>query len=276
MMEGDYMEMLRNETSDDTTLPLSRYGGKKWAQLKDTDGVKNVSDAKEGDRRRLLDHFGYLNDQGTSHFSIVDQDGNAVAMTTSVNTYFGCGVVSKSTGVILGNTMADFANPGGHSFFGLHPSEANFVKPGKKPLSSMSPTLVFQKTSSTMNTPDVLDELVLVIGASGGPKIITSVLQVLLRVIMIGRPLYDAVVHPRLHDQLIYNGGAVTAAEKAPLLQGPVIDLSQRTRDALLRRNHTLLDVDYMGAVQAVAIDAETGLLTAASDVRKGGTPAGY
>lgn len=108
LVQGSYMEELRRATLDNTTLPLSRYGGAKWAQLNDTDGNAEAKDAKEGDRRRqrgrergrrrLWREFGYLEDHGTSHFSIVDKDGNAVAMTTSVNTYFGSGIVSESTG----------------------------------------------------------------------------------------------------------------------------------------------------------------------------------
>lgn len=103
LVEGNYMEELRKATMDNTTLPLSHYGGSAWAQLNDTDGDADAADAKEGDRRhlrrrRLWREFGYLEDHGTSHFSIVDLHGNAVAMTTSVNMYFGSGIVSESTG----------------------------------------------------------------------------------------------------------------------------------------------------------------------------------
>jgi len=142
LVENDYMEELRTMLhQENSTLPLSKYGGSKWAQLHDTDGAKDASDAHEGDRRgRLLNgqRFGYLNDHGTSHFSIVDEDGNAVAVTTSVNTYFGSSFISPSTGVLLSSTMADFGNPGKPDPFGLKPSEANFIQPGKIPLSSMS------------------------------------------------------------------------------------------------------------------------------------------
>lgn len=105
MVEGTYISDLRKATRDNTTLPLSKYGGTKWAQLNDTDGGADAEDAKEGDRRkrrrRLWREFGYLEDHGTSHFSVVDADGNAVAMTTSVNMYFGSGIVSESTGVSI-------------------------------------------------------------------------------------------------------------------------------------------------------------------------------
>ena len=119
MVSGPYMEELRKITRDNETLPLSQYGGTKWAQLSETDTTMKTTDAKEGDRRRLAGRrFGYLNDGGTSHFSIVDRDGNAVSMTTSVNTYFGSKVISKSQGIVLSNTMDDFANPGAPNHFG--------------------------------------------------------------------------------------------------------------------------------------------------------------
>lgn len=286
LVRGSYVDGLRNATRDNSTLPLSHYGGSKWAQLSDIDGSANVSDAQEGDRRRhhrrLLHPFGYLNDAGTSHFSIVDDDGNAVAMTTSVNTYFGSTVVSKSTGIVLGNTMDDFASPGASNYFGVRPSEANYIQPGKKPLSSMSPTMVFRSTddaaAATGGTTqsDNWGDLALVIGASGGPKIITAVVQVFILSLVFGRSLFEAVVHPRIHDQLIYHGAAATTIENAVLQDGSPIEVSQRTKDALVRRNHPLLNVDYAGTVQAIAIDLETKLMTATSDVRKGGSPAGY
>lgn len=100
LTRGTYMEELRQLSEDSDTLPISKYGGEKWSRLNDGDGTQHAEDADEGDRRRRLDgrRFGNLEDNGTSHFSIVDQDGNAVAMTTSVNTYFGSNVVSPSTG----------------------------------------------------------------------------------------------------------------------------------------------------------------------------------
>ena len=168
--------------------------------------------------------------------------------------------------------MDDFSNPGRPNYFGLHASENNYVKPGKKPLSSMSPTMVFQ-TKKDKDNGETLGNLSLVLGASGGPKIISAVLQVFANHLLYGMSLFDAVVYPRFHDQLIYHGAAVCTAEHTAL--GPAISLSPRTRTALERRHHTLLDVTYQGTVQAIAVDAETGQMTAVSDVRKGGTPAG-
>jgi len=143
LTSGLYMESLRKITMDSTTLRLSQYGGTKWAQLHDHDGEKDIDDAHEGDRRRrlrrsnsshriLARRFGYLEDNGTTHLSVVDKDGNAVAITSSVNNIFGSNVFSESTGVLLGNTMDDFGNPGRSNVYGLTPSEANFISPGKR------------------------------------------------------------------------------------------------------------------------------------------------
>lgn len=280
LIEGDYMDSLRRISRDNDTLPLSMYGGKKWAQLKDMDGnIESTVDAHEGDRRLRKRHlgrtFGYLEDSGTSHLSVVDRDGNAVSVTSSINQVFGSYVFSESTGVLLGNTMDDFGNPGRSNYYGLKPSPENFVSPGKKPLSSMSPTMVFKEDENSAD--DDIGTLKLVVGGSGGPKIISSVLQVFINYCLLGMPLFDAIARPRIHEQLLYHNVAVTTTERDHLDQGPLLEVSQTTKDALLRRGHkTLLDIDYAGTVQAVGIDSETRLLSGVSDPRKGGTPAGY
>ena len=152
-----YMESLREMTLDNSVLSLSHYGGPKWAMLQDSDGTAEAHDAHEGDRRlfqtskttdidtsqnidnsdlhrrRLVRPFGYLEDSGTSHLSVVDKDGNAVAVTSSINGIFGSNVYSEKTGVVLGNTMDDFGSPlEASNVFGLKPSEANFIAPGKR------------------------------------------------------------------------------------------------------------------------------------------------
>jgi gamma-glutamyltranspeptidase len=313
LISGSYMdELRRRHYLDNTTLSVSRYGGPKWALLKDSEIEihTNVTDAKEGDRpfrsksyqrmhlRKLQRSFGYLNDHGTSHFSVVDRHGNAVAMTTSINTNFGSHVRSPSTGILFSNTMDDFSKPDVPNHYGLKPSKSNYIQPNKRPLSSMSPTLVFREATRYTDTETAAGDdheddwgpLVLVIGASGGPKIITSVLQVILRFLWAGQDLLDAVLHPRLHDQLIYHGAAVTATEQATLqlrktrdndvTSDWTIDMSNQTREALRMRRHELLSIDFSGTVQAIAIDYENGMLrplySGMSDPRKGGTPAGY
>ena len=172
--------------------------------------------------------------------------------------------------------LLDFGTPGRSNYFGLVPSEANFVAPGKKPLSSMSPMMVFRNSDSGA-TSDRKKTLALVVGGSGGPKIVSSVLQVIFNVCMVGMNLFDSVARSRVHEQLLYHDSAVTTTERSKIHNDIWISVPNRTRGALLRRGHdTLLNIDYAGTVQAVSVDFETKTLAAMSDIRKGGTPAGY
>jgi gamma-glutamyltranspeptidase/glutathione hydrolase len=128
----------------------------------------------------------------TTHLSVIDSMGNAVAMTITVNDNFGSGFVPPGTGVVMNNQMDDFsAQPGVPNLFGLVGAEANSVQPGKRPLSSMTPTIV----------RDSKGEVRIAIGAAGGPKIITSVFQSLLNRLEYGMALADAVAAPRIHHQ---------------------------------------------------------------------------
>jgi len=280
LVASEYIAQLFAATPTTSTLPLSKYGGVKWAQLDDDDGNQAAKDAQEGDRhrkRRTARRFGYLDDHGTSHFSVADKFGNAVAMTSSVNTVFASLVMSESTGILLNNQMDDFATPGTPNGYGLVPAESNYIRPGKKPLSSMSPTFVFRHAIDPIDNKPTLGPLVLALGASGGPKIITAVAQVLLNYVILGMPLYESLVHARIHNQLLYHDSTVTTIEESISVYGQErISVSMRTRNALLRRNHSLLEIDYAGTVQAVSVDGETGAFDAVCDVRKGGSPDGY
>ena len=116
LVHGPYMEQLRKISRDNDTLPLSMYGGPKWAQLNDSDDKGIGTDAHEGDRRRslrqelsdreLARRFGYLDDHGTSHLTVIDKDRNAVSITSSINTIFGSGVLSESTGIFLNSQVS--------------------------------------------------------------------------------------------------------------------------------------------------------------------------
>mmetsp|Transcript_25074 Transcript_25074/g.37473 ORF Transcript_25074/g.37473 Transcript_25074/m.37473 type:complete len:180 (+) Transcript_25074:261-800(+) len=179
--------------------------------------------------------------------------------------------------------MDDFATPGRPNYFGLIPSPSNYIAPDKRPLSSMSPLIILRNEETSVvndanedGSSEVPGDLLMVLGASGGPKIITAVLQVFINFALNSMPLYESVSHPRLHDQLTYHGTAATTYEKDQLLQGPTIEVTQRTKSALSSRGHRLIPVDYTGTVQVVSVDLETGRLTAVSDIRKYGVPAGY
>src|SRR4029077_16527819 len=127
----------------------------------------------------------------TTHYSVVDGDGNAVAVTYTLNGNFGAGVVAPGTGVVLNNEMDDFTvKPGAANLFGLVQGAANAIAPGKRPLSSMTPAIV-EKDGKP----------VLVLGSPGGPRIITAVLETLTNIVDFAMSPQDAVAAPRFHHQ---------------------------------------------------------------------------
>jgi gamma-glutamyltranspeptidase / glutathione hydrolase len=189
-------------------------------------------------------------DGGTSHVCVIDKDGNAVALTTTVNGYLGSGLVTKG-GVVLNNEIDDFAlEPGGTNLFGLTQSELNLVGPGKRPLSSMAPTLVFEG-----------DKVVACAGGSGGPTILSGTFQVLLNLFVFGMDASEALAAPRIHHQW----------EPDTLSVNP--DLAQDVVDGLKRRGQNIKISESINAVQAIHVLPD-GTREAASDPRKGGSPA--
>jgi gamma-glutamyltranspeptidase/glutathione hydrolase len=127
----------------------------------------------------------------TTHYSIVDEQGNAVAVTYTLNNGYGSGVTVPGAGFLLNDEMDDFAaKPGEPNMFGLVQGERNSIAPGKRPLSSMTPTIILKDGKPF-----------LVLGAPGGPMIITAVLQVILNVIDFGMNVQDAIDFPRIHHQ---------------------------------------------------------------------------
>jgi len=137
-----------------------------------------------------LDPLPYESDQ-TTHFSVVDEEGNAVSNTYTLNFSYGLGLVAEGTGVLLNNELDDFAaKPGAPNAYGLVGGQANAPGPRKRPLSSMAPTMVFGK-----------DGLLLVTGSPGGSRIITIVLEILLNVLDFGMNVAEATEAPRIHDQ---------------------------------------------------------------------------
>ena len=192
-------------------------------------------------------------DGGTSHLSVVDQFGNMVAMTSTINTGFGSKVFTPKSGIVLNNEMDDFSTkPGKPNAFGLLQSKFNEIAPGKRPLSSMSPTIVTKAGKG-----------VLAVGGSGGPTIITGTLQVMLNVLDFGLELNDAVSRSRIHHQWF------------PGMLFVESDLPKDVMENLKKRKHKLrvFRVPFT-AVQAV--QAKKGTLYGASDPRKKGIPAGY
>jgi len=189
---------------------------------------------------------------GTAHTSVIDAQGNAAAITSTVNTAFGSMVVVAGTGIILNNEMDDFsAAPGVPNVYGLVGNEANAIQPGKRPLSSMSPTLVLRNRDP-----------LLAIGASGGPRIITATVQALVNVVDFGMDLDAAIAAPRIHDQAV----------PARLFFEPALD---PTLVAGLRKlGHELAEARDLGSVEAVLVSPQG--LSGAADPRKGGAAAGW
>jgi len=130
--------------------------------------------------------------QGTAHFSVVDEERRSVAFTSTVNLYFGSMVLGSRTGILFNDQMDDFSTPGEYNAFNIPPSKANFIAPGKRPLSSMSPTIIYKNGDFFMS-----------VGASGGPIIITAVMQAILNVLVFQQSLDVAVGGPRFHHQLL-------------------------------------------------------------------------
>jgi gamma-glutamyltranspeptidase/glutathione hydrolase len=186
-------------------------------------------------------------DAGTAHVSVVDARGDAVAITTTINTTFGCGISVPGTGIVLNDEMDDFALPGAANVYGLTGGEANAIAPGKRPQSSMSPTIVLDGGRP-----------VLVVGGSGGPLIISGVAQAVLGVTALGRDVPAAVHAPRIHDQ-----GTPPALAVEP-------GVPEATRAALARLGHRVKEIPALGAVAAVGLDA-SGRPVAAGDPRKDG-----
>lgn len=200
------------------------------------------------------DHYGLdvaiPEDGGTHHIAVIDGDGMAVALTTTVNTLFGSKVVAPRSGILLNDEMDDFvAKPGVPNAFGLVGREANAVEPGKKPLSSMTPTVVL----------DPEGHVVMAIGGSGGPYIISSTLQALSNVIDFGMDPEEAVAAPRMHHQWV--------PEVLRVDQGIPADVQANLR----ARGHDVQVKEFFSAVQIALTDGEH--FTGACDPRKGGKP---
>ncbi len=192
----------------------------------------------------------------TTHFSIVDSAGNAVAVTYTINDSFGAGIIAGNTGFFLNDEMDDFTSkPGVPNRFGLVQGTRNDIRGGKRPLSSMTPTIV------THN-----GKLFMVTGSPGGGRIITIVLSTLQNVIDYGMNVQDAVNAPRIHMQWLPD-----AVEYEPGAFSPQV------AHQLQAMGYTLKEVSSWGSAQAIVIDPKTGMRLGGTDRRRSeGLAAGY
>ncbi|XP_066589447.1 scoloptoxin SSD14-like isoform X2 [Prorops nasuta] len=142
-------------------------------------------------------HYGatssFTDDHGTSHIAILGPNGDGVSVTSSINFYFGSGIVSESTGIILNNVIDDFGVLKKSNFHGIPANKNNFVQPFKQPISSMSPSILTEPNG----------DIKLLVGAAGGTKIITSITQIIARMLWMDQTIKEAVEAPRIHHQLI-------------------------------------------------------------------------
>jgi len=226
-------------------------------RLLSPDRKRAIEAAFDGGRTHPSERYGALiaspRDAGTQHISVMDQDGMAVALTTTINTSFGSGLFVDGVGVVLNNEMDDFAAaPGVPNAYGLIGSAANAVAPGKRPLSSMSPTVVLDPSGRPL----------MVVGASGGSHIISGTLQVILSVLDFGMDPQEAVAASRFHHQW----------QPSTLWIEP--GFPRDVLDALEAKGHVLEVRHDFSSVQAV-VRTDDGVLRGGADPRKGGWPAG-
>ncbi len=217
LISKDYADWVRSKISSAKTFPPKAYG-------------LTAYNAEKG---------------GTTHLSVVDKSGNAVAMTLTINTQFGSKILVGETGIVLNNEMDDFSiHPGGANVFGLVGNDANSLQPKKRPLSSMAPTIVLEN-----------DRPVLVAGAAGGPRIISATLQTILNVLDFRMPLKKALEAPRIHHQWLPDELAVESA------------IPPLTRKALEKLGHKVQEKNSLGLTEALVVKG--GKATAQPDQRR-------
>lgn len=191
----------------------------------------------------------------TSHLNVVDRDRNAVSLTFTLNLGFGAGVVVPGTGIILNNEMDDFATaPGVPNAFGLVGNTQNTIAPTKKPLSSMTPTIVTEA-----------GKLRLVVGAAGGSTIITTVLQLVMNVLVFEQDVATAIHAPKVHHQW----------RPLPLRMEEWVQFPQTTVEELKQRGHDIQGRTQWGNANLIEVTSQDELFGAA-DPRGEGTALGY
>jgi len=212
----------------------------------DLNRARPAAEVKPGQPQR------YESEQ-TTHYSVIDKDGNAVAVTYTLNFSYGSGIVAAGTGILLNNEMDDFAaKPGTPNAYGLIGGDANAVGPGKRPLSSMSPTIVLKE-----------GQPVLVTGSPGGSRIITTVLQLVSNVIDHQMNIAEATLAPRFHHQWL--------PDELRLEEGFSPDTVRLLRDL----GHKVVVKDAMGDTQSIVRTAN-GLHGFSDSRRSGGLAVGY
>ncbi|HXT61595.1 MAG TPA: gamma-glutamyltransferase [Pyrinomonadaceae bacterium] len=241
--------------TDFVKVPIAGLVDKKYAaKLRGTIDPLRASTSEQVKAGKPL---GYESNE-TTHFTVVDGEGNAVANTYTLNNSYGSAVVAKGTGIIMNDEMDDFAaKPGTPNLYGLIQGERNAVAPRKRPLSAMTPTFVLRKDGSLWFT----------VGSPGGPTIINTVFDVISNVIDYNMNIQQAIDAPRIHHQWLPD----------ELVYEPY-GLSGDTQKALIARGHKLADKPrYLGDCEGIMIEEKTGILLGATDPRRSdGLAVGY
>ncbi|XP_059154500.1 glutathione hydrolase 1 proenzyme-like isoform X2 [Physella acuta] len=243
----------RTEMGDDTFMDLSQL-------------IQNLTSRQYADktRSRISDtqthdvmYYGPTYDSkvttGTAHLAVLDKEGNAVSVTSTINARFGSQRRGMRTGIIFNDEMDDFSTPNVTNYFGFEPSPANFIAPGKRPVSSMCPTIFIGRDGRVSK----------VLGAAGGSRITSSTAWVAAHVLWLGDTLKEAVNRPRLHHQLVPH----VLEHEANF--NPVIVAGLRTF------GHNTTEAPF-GKSVLQGISVRNGRIYAESDYRKGGVPDGY
>jgi gamma-glutamyltranspeptidase/glutathione hydrolase len=240
--------------SDFVKVPVAGLVEKSYAaKLRSTISTERASTSAEISAGQPLGH----ESEETTHFTVVDADGNAVANTYTLNNSYGSAAVAKGTGIILNDEMDDFAaKPGTPNMYGLIQGERNAVAPHKRPLSAMTPTFVLRKDGSLWFT----------VGSPGGPTIINTALCVIINVVDYDMDIQQALDFPRIHHQWLPD----------ELIFEPY-GLSGDTQKALAALGHKLARPRYLGDAEGIMIEAGTGIRLGATDPRRSdGLAVGY
>ena len=241
--------------SDFVKVPVAGLIDKSYAaKLRSTINLERASTSAEVRAGEPAGH----ESEDTTHFTVVDAQGNTVANTYTLNNSYGSAAVAKGTGILLNDEMDDFAaKPGTPNMYGLIQGERNAVAPRKRPLSAMTPTIVLRKDGSVWFT----------VGSPGGPTIINTVLCVITNVVDYDMNIQQALDTPRIHHQWLPD----------ELVFEPY-GLSGDTQRALTSRGHKLVDRPrYLGDAEGIMIEEKTGVRLGATDPRRSdGLAVGY
>ncbi|KAM3716274.1 Glutathione hydrolase 1 proenzyme [Dirofilaria immitis] len=249
----------RTKLADAAFVPEAKELAQKMIQSSYVKRIKSlINDKALPLNTYVSDLFQQPEDHGTSHVSAIDRDNNAVSCTSTINRVLGSFRVSPTLGIIWNNEMDDFSIPVRSNSFGFVPSPTNYIQPGKRPLSSMSPMVIYDKNTGKIK---------MVIGASGGPIIISAIAQTVIHALIYNETIKEAVDAPRFHNQFM----PPTTLYEASIPQEIITNLAdERNQNMTLREK-------LRSVVQALIVNSD-GYIYGNSDFRRetGSFPAGF